>query len=533
MRKPDKTFADYLGIAVCPVLIMLFIGSFVFFLLEIGYEGAFTGRLRWTLFWFVLASVLVSRISIENGSSYASLYGFGLAAATGLMTSRFVDSLLWVWALLAFIWWCTSKLTWDCTLIDDDEDASGEGLLQVADMDSDSKERNVTATEPRKRSLIQWLEKLFLNRSERDGQPHSPGLWVVYVSMLVLPVFGIGQLLIPADTKGSQSLGFSLLCIYVASALGLLLATSFLGLRRYLRQRFLQMPPSIARGWIGKGAILIAVVLGIGLLLPRPNAEYSLTALVGKIGSADVETSEGSWFEDDTEERNDSSEGIGDEQTENRPGRQADGDESKGSESQSKGSEASSAEESSMSPSVGDWLKWILYIVLAIIVMYLLIQNWHALMAAFRQLFKDFAGFLRSLFGLRTNTSKSQLNDRDLIVPVPTKLPRFTSFKNPFTSGMAERMAPAEVVQYTFEAMQAWARDSGVAHRAEQTPLEFAETLGRNFPPLSETSRQVTRLYGVVAYGEREPSRERLETLEHFWQQLTTVERGPSESKTN
>ena len=377
MRKPDKTFADYLGIAISPFLIMLLIGSFVFFLLEIGYEGAFTGRLRWTLFWFVIASVLVSRISISNGSSYASLYGFGLAAAVGMMTSRFVDSVLWVWSLLAFIWWCTSKLTWDCTLIDDNEDASGEGLFQVADMDPDSSEHNATEREPRRRSPMERLEKLFLNRSERDQEPHAPGLWVIYVSMFVLPVFGVGQLLIPFDMMDSQAFGFALLCIYVASALGLLVVTSFLGLRRYLRQRFLQMPPSIARGWIGIGAILIVGVLGFGLLLPRPNAEYSLTALVGKIGSSDMETSQSSWFEDDPGEggedidggglRDEDSEKMGDQETENQTEVHAQGSASEGEKSEPKHSENSSSGDSSISPAFGDWLKWILYIVLAII----------------------------------------------------------------------------------------------------------------------------------------------------------------------
>ena len=40
----------------------------------------------------------------------------------------------------------------------------------------------------------------------------------------------------------SRSFVFRLLVIYVASGMALLLATSFLGLRRYLRQRKLQMP---------------------------------------------------------------------------------------------------------------------------------------------------------------------------------------------------------------------------------------------------------------------------------------------------
>ena len=37
--------------------------------------------------------------------------------------------------LLGLIWWATNKLTWDCTVIEDDQDASGEGLLQATKLD--------------------------------------------------------------------------------------------------------------------------------------------------------------------------------------------------------------------------------------------------------------------------------------------------------------------------------------------------------------------------------------------------------------
>src|SRR5687768_6155657 len=83
-----KTAGDYLAIALGPVLIMAMVGSLTFFLLEISYEGDFVLRLRWMLFWFSLASVLVSRISIEQGPGYASIYGLGLALASGLLVFR-------------------------------------------------------------------------------------------------------------------------------------------------------------------------------------------------------------------------------------------------------------------------------------------------------------------------------------------------------------------------------------------------------------------------------------------------------------
>ena len=100
--------------------------------------------------------------------------------------------------------------------------------------------------------------------SRRDKPPHSPGKWVVYFSLAALPLFGFGQWFIPADDGESRQYAFQLLMVYVASGLGLLLTTSFLGLRRYLRQRRLEMPNEMTVVWLGAGAIL---VVGTGRLL--------------------------------------------------------------------------------------------------------------------------------------------------------------------------------------------------------------------------------------------------------------------------
>jgi hypothetical protein len=59
----------------------------------------------------------------------------------------------------------------------------------------------------------------------------------------------------------------------------LLLATSFLGLRRYLRQRKLEMPLEMTATWIALGVALIFATLLAASILPRPHAEYSLTQL--------------------------------------------------------------------------------------------------------------------------------------------------------------------------------------------------------------------------------------------------------------
>jgi hypothetical protein len=85
--------------------------------------------------------------------------------------------------------------------------------------------------------------------------------------------------LVPPENLDTRRYTFWLMVIYVGSGLGLLLTTCFLGLRRYLRQRQLQMPKTITGIWLTTGGLLILALLLIGALLPRPNAEYALVDL--------------------------------------------------------------------------------------------------------------------------------------------------------------------------------------------------------------------------------------------------------------
>ena len=130
MGKPQKTVADYMVIALSPVLIMALVGSLCFFLIEVFYRGKMLGGVCWVMFWFIIGIVLVSRIAIENSTEHAAMYGFGLALATWIYMMRTQPSPLLAILLLAIVWFCAHKLVWDCTLIDDDQDSSGQGLLQ-------------------------------------------------------------------------------------------------------------------------------------------------------------------------------------------------------------------------------------------------------------------------------------------------------------------------------------------------------------------------------------------------------------------
>lgn len=292
------TSADYLAIAISPALIMALVGSLVFFLIEVMYTGEWAARLDYAFALFVFATVLIARISIEMGAERASLFALALGVAMFLALIRFVQhpspfSHLINLALMAVVWFCAHKLTWDCTLIDDDEDSSGEGLMQRIGVDGPGDgeaaepavgaDRNelLDGTADEAAAAKPWWQRFVPAKKKR----HTPGLWVLYFSLAALPLFGIGQGWIPTQDTGRRRYVFILLFVYVLAALSLLVTTSFLGLRRYLRQRRIEMPNLVAGTWVATGAVLIAIVMFLALLIPRPAAEVAISRVPWQAGS--------------------------------------------------------------------------------------------------------------------------------------------------------------------------------------------------------------------------------------------------------
>jgi hypothetical protein len=289
-EKPAPTIADYMAIAIGPALIMALVGSLVFFLVAVFYVGDFTFRLDWILFFFVFAAVLIARMSMqEEGSPRAVLYGLALGIPTFIGLQSFVEypadssAAAYSWGinllLMGIVWWCAHRLTLDCTQVEDDEAADGQGLLEAAGLDQkgDDEEAEEGEKEP---APAGWWER-YKRYQEKRKKRRTPGVWVIYFSLASLPLFGLGQSLIPVDDAARRRYVFWLMVVYVGSGLGLLLTTCFLGLRRYLRQRQVQMTTAMTTLWLTLGGGLIVGLLVLGAFLPRPQAEYPLVEMAG------------------------------------------------------------------------------------------------------------------------------------------------------------------------------------------------------------------------------------------------------------
>jgi hypothetical protein len=623
-NKPRPTSADYVAIALSPLLIMALIGSLIWFLVDILYVGDFAERLRYILFWFVFGMVLVARISLEFGiSDRAPMYGAVLALATWVGLGQFVEfppalqALSWVInaGLIALIWWSAYRLVYDCTYIDEKAETTGTGLLQAAGLEKpEGQDPPEPAAEPeedgrrrkKKGKLPDWWER-YQQFRERRKKTKPPGVWVVYFSLAALPIYGLGQSLIDPDDVERRRHAFWMMAIYVAAGLGLLVTTAFLGLRRYLRQRNLEMPKKMTAAWLTAGGVLTLVLLVVGALLPRPEAEYSLLDLA-RAGSKQREASDYAMKDGDPgkgegrpgEQRFDKdgkpvnsgdpdkqgkggqgqAKGKGEGNQGKQQGEQGDkggqggkGEQGSKGESESKGKkpdekakqgqdkggekgdgsdgggkkEASSDSQAKKpgrggSPkgggrwstslpllsSVAPVLKWIVFAVLAIVVIVFLLRGGLRYLANFfdwaRRLLESLRAFWDSLFGGRRAEAAGEGGEFE---ERRAPLRPFASYGNPFHTGQADGMSPAELVRYSFEALEAWAFEHDLARMADETPIEFADRVGADAPALEADAKRLAALYARVLYAKGGLPANWRAVVERFWAKLEAAAEQP------
>jgi hypothetical protein len=598
-EQPQQTLADYVTLVLSPTLIMGLAGSLVFFLLEILYQGDYEGRLQWILFFYVFGAVLIARLAIlANASVPPEVYGGVLAVLVWLAMQQFVEypkeMKIWSWGinlvLVAVVWWSAQRLTWDCTHLDEQADQTGEGLLQASGIEQ------TPAPEPAEKPAAKegWLARYQKHRAERKKQ-RPLGVWVVYFSLAALPIFGLGQALIPADEGGRRAYVFWLMSVYVGSGLGLLLTTCFLSLRRYLRQRGLQMPAAMTGVWLSVGGGLVVGLLVAGALLPRPSAEYSVLSLLpgksskqsaskfavkgdspaqekGKSGSPQqsqkgdpAQGREGQKDQSGKDGKQDSKQGQGEQKGDRSGQDKQQGDKSQdqrndsersgersqdgrksgeASQKDDKGEKSSdSAREQEGSPrsaleklgrlgkalgSVASVLKWVVFGLLALMAIFYIGRAVLQHMAHFsewaQRLLDALRGFWERLFGGRKRPA-SEEGDTDE-QEEEERRQRFADFVNPFVSGDSA-MSAAELVRYTFAAVQAWAAERGLERLPGETPLEFARRVGGEVPALERELQRLAALYAHAVYGPRGLPPGSTASLRLVWQRLEAVAEQP------
>src|ERR1017187_587083 len=532
--KPAKTLADYMVIGISPVLIMLLVGSLSFFLIQVFYRGEAVGSVRWVAFWFVMAVVLVSRIGIEQGAGHAAVYGLALAGATWVYLMRIHPAYFLGVVLLGTVWWRAHKLTWDCTLIDDDEDASGSGLLQTVREGRKFKPEEAPSEPVGKKAAA--LSGFKNNRKRRAALPHPPGLWVVYFSLVALPLFGIGQMLLPGGDTDSRRASFAFLFVYLAAAVGLLLTTSFLGLRRYLRQRYLKMPGLIAFGWLKFGAGVAGLVLATALLLPRPGVNDTWQTLRYQV---DYQLHRASEYAarinphgagrgrpgDKTEKSGESKDNTSAAQSpEGKPQTASDRQQNQTPDGQKVETPDQTSPPEPARPGFTDraggfyrWFRALFLLAGAVLICWWVIRQRDLILQIARSFLAALAQFFRDLFQFGSLVKKTTVKREER---TPRQRP-FAAYLSPFLTGKDKSWTAEELILYSYEALQAWAVEQGIQSQPQQTAREFCLHLGETFPDAAAELNRLSFLYGHAAYGNAVPAGCDLEPVKILWRYLS------------
>ena len=636
----DKTFNRVLMEIVGPILIIAMVGALVFFLIEIFYRGPHSARLGWVLGLFTIASVLVSRISIEAGIERALIFGVALAVATFIVTVRLVDfeygsfaflEPLVVIAFITVVMWCANRLTWDCTMIDESRDVSSIGLTELIKRKISRKQATKKPVDDLAKSSSpgqKFLFALFANSSTKN----TPGLWVFYFAIAAFPIFGFGQWFAQPSAGWGYRWIFFLFAVYLGSGLGLLMLTSLLGLERYVNKRGAELPGIVSRTWMVVGTLFALGVMLVMLVLPSPSIsnglENALAFLTtnsqekepnkhafGKDGQKEGENANNEKVDNQAKDapkrdgdkgeakgggKNGKKSGDGKSKAKGKDGSRGKGksDKSKGGKNQksdSKSSDKSSSKSksdqsksdnkdssknqndaqgkkadaskskdggkkadqqdrnqqdqkanqdrqkeqaknqpkkenqankqgnrnpapaqnpasrvaSSLGKSLGAIIKYLVY---AIGLIALLVALW---------LFRDeLAKFWNELFGSEKEDEKEEPVAKKKRLEKP--LPGFETFREPFSSGMASNWKPAQTIQYTFQALEAWARGYKQPRDQDVTPHEFARQLSAVNEEVATEARQLADLHGQSLFSEGNVAPTDTSRLKKIWQLMAS-----------
>ncbi|MFG0254151.1 MAG: DUF4129 domain-containing protein [Rhodopirellula sp. JB053] len=269
MNRRYQTLADYVAIGLAPLLICWMLNSLAGFLMLVLYQGNYPQRVMWTLFWYTMGATALARVTIEESRSYSSVYAVALGVATFVVMLRFLGNPIFSAAVIMTVGYLADRIVHDCTIVDDGVDSSGRGLVDSAKKWL-GKLRGRTQ---RKRTIA--TDSAPTDRDSRDTQRdalhgHQPGRTVLYLALGALPLFGIGQFFLRGN-PGSWETARWQLASYLFASLSLLVVTSFLNLRRYLRQRNTEMPTQVTAAWLAGGIGLIVVILVLAILAPMPG----------------------------------------------------------------------------------------------------------------------------------------------------------------------------------------------------------------------------------------------------------------------
>lgn len=168
---------------------------------------------------------------------------------------------------------------------------------------------------------------------------------------------------------------------------------------------------------------------------------------------------------------------------------------------------------------IGLFIKFLLWAILIVAAIVLAVKYRHQIQEAWQSFLNDVRKFLEKLFGPRESGAEPGSG------AVQTETTRldcpFSSYQNPFNEHGGTIRDPGQVVQYTFAALEAWAREQGSPRDSEATPQEFCADIATRFPRMRRSSELLADLYNSLAYAQGGIRREEVRGLARLWKQMS------------
>jgi hypothetical protein len=165
--------------------------------------------------------------------------------------------------------------------------------------------------------------------------------------------------------------------------------------------------------------------------------------------------------------------------------------------------------------SIGTLLQYAMYLAGAIVLLFVAYKFRAEIARAWQQLLTEWRQFWARLFS-QAPVEIAKTPGAELVARVKS----FAEYPDPFATGQASRTPLAELVRYTFQAFEAWARDRGVGRSEDQTPHEFVRVVAHGDAEVGSVAQPVAELYCQIAYANASPAANAADTLQRLWERM-------------
>jgi len=551
--RQETSTADLVVEVGIPVATMALVGSLTFFLLEL--RGLFypegIATLRFVFFCYIVGVVLINRLSaMFTGQGSAFPYSLAMAITMFLFVLVFTSMygyiagtandmtggmpLLTNLLIVAVVWVVADRVTKSCSIETDASADAGVGMVDSA--------------------LRPWVVKEKVEEQEKQDEVQKdvspfrkkhPGRAVFYFAFLAIPMFAVGQNMIPKASPDAISALFRHTVVYIASSLLLLMFTSYASLRRYFNLRETNVPGHVGGFWIIAGALIVFAAIALARGMPMPVPFVGTPESVQVAGDGYRFASRGPKVGLQDPASPDSGGRAREERL--KPGDKAAGQKTAADSSRSQVNrrvDRGSGREPFFQRMIASIRQWFLgyprltqaliavsCVVLGVIIVPLILAGIAGLFGGGRRVLKSLFGWaprvlrrvLEALGILRAPRFAFKMPRLALSRRKRARLGRLATaarYPDPFMNKTADTMSLSKLIDYSYRALVARGRDMGISPSLDQTEYEFLRFYGERRPETFSIARTLTEMYLFNEFSESDPPDQWRPWLQEFWQRI-------------